>query len=81
MAYLSQSFGSSIALQQKVTLYSPMRLKTTFIAGLSVWLLGQSLNAASLPELFEERSRTLVFVEYYTQREIDRVEHAVDAFQ
>ncbi len=49
-----------------------MRCKTTFIAGLAVWLLGQSLNAASLPELFEERSRTLVFVEYYTQREIDR---------
>lgn len=27
---------------------------------------------ASLPELFKERSRTVVFIEYYTQREVER---------
>lgn len=42
------------------------------IAWLSFILLCQDITASDLPELFEERSRTLVFVEYYTQREIDR---------
>lgn len=40
-------------------------------AGIIGWF-SQLALAASLPELFEERARTLVFIEYYTQREIDR---------
>ncbi len=46
------------------------RFSTT--AWLVIVLFVQDAVAGNLPELFNERSRTLVFVEYYTQREIDR---------
>ena len=42
------------------------------MAGLALVLAAPVLPAGTLSQLFEERSRTLVFVEYYTQREIDR---------
>ena len=31
-----------------------------------------TVSGATLPELFEERKETLVYIEYYTQREVDR---------
>jgi serine protease Do len=48
-----------------------MRLKAfLFKAGLLVLTASQTL--AGIPELFEERAKTLLYIEYYTEREIDR---------
>ncbi|HSH09906.1 MAG TPA: hypothetical protein VK995_05930, partial [Oceanipulchritudo sp.] len=48
-----------------------MRIKA-FLSLLGLLTAWTGLSAEGIPEMFEARARTLVFVEYYTQREIDR---------
>jgi serine protease Do len=49
-----------------------MRFKVLFIIGLMAAMI-PGIYASSIPELFKEREKTLVFIEYYTQREVDRI--------
>jgi serine protease Do len=48
-----------------------MQWKAFFIKAL-VLVLATTPLAANIPELFEERSKTLLYIEYYTEREVDR---------
>ena len=64
--------GSSIALAGDPDLTARMRCFFSLML-LAVTGIQPHLSSASgTPALFEERVRTLVFVEYYTQREVDR---------